>query len=146
MDPLSITASAIAVIGAIQQAARCVEKLRAIRQAPEELKLLCEEVVDLSELLQHVQRAQKPPAYEKDALTKPISPKLEGLDHQISRTTTKLQELDQLVADHAARTDRRKFDRGHFGWLRGKQKINALREDLVVLRLNLNASLGATTS
>lgn len=144
MDPLSITASAIAVIGAIQQAAICIERLRAIRQAPEELNVLCEEVADLSELLQHVQSAQKPPAYEKDALATPISPK--GLDHQLSRTTTKLQELDRLVVDHASRTNRRKFDRGHLGWLRGKEKANALREDLKVLRLNLAASLGATTS
>lgn len=91
MDPLSITASAITVISAIRQAARCVERLRAIRQAPEELKLLLEEVADLSELLQHVQQAQKPPAYEKDGGATPIE-SLRGLDHQISRTSTKLQE------------------------------------------------------
>ena len=145
MDPLSITASAIAVIGALQQAARCVEKLRAIRQAPEELKLLCDEVADLSELLNHVKLAQRPPAYEEKGGVTPIeSPR--GLDHQISRTSTKLGELDQLVVEHASRTDRWKLDRGHFAWLRGRQKANALREDLKVLRLNLAASLGASTS
>ncbi|KAK4693600.1 helicase SRCAP/SWR1, partial [Lecanoromycetidae sp. Uapishka_2] len=144
VDKTKKKTKAIAVIGAIQQAAICIERLRAIRQAPEELRLLCEEVADLSELLKQVQSAQRPPAYQEKVGAPPISPT--GLDHQLSRTTTKLQELDRLVTDHASRTDRRKIDRGHFGWLRGRQKAYALREDLKLLRLNLAASLGATTS
>ena len=141
MDPLSITAGAIAVIGAIQQTARCIERLHAIRQAPLELTLLLEEVADLSELLKHVQTAQKSPAYGDGGPRPTEGPK--GLDWQISRTSTKLNELDQLLQHHTSRTDRRTPD---FGWVRGRRKANALREDLKLLRLNLAASLSATTS
>jgi len=115
-----------------------------LRQAPDEIKSLLEEVADLSELLKQLQLAQNPPAY-RDGFTRPTdTPK--GLDWQISRTSTKLSELDSLVEDHASRTDRRRLDRGHWGWAKGRGKANALREELRVLRLNLAASLGATTS
>ncbi len=144
MDPLSITVSAVTLVGVIRQAVQCAERLRAIRQAPDEIKSLLEEVADLSELLKQLQLAQNPPAY-RDGFTRPTdTPK--GLDWQISRTSTKLSELDSLVEDHASRTDRRRLDRGHWGWAKGRGKANALREELRVLRLNLAASLGASTS
>ena len=142
MDPLSITASAIAVLGAVQQAGKCVQKLKAIREAPLELNLLLEEVVDLCQLLEHVKTAQKPPDYYEDEGAVPTE-RPKGLDWQISRTSTKLCELDQLIQHHASRAHRRKLD---FGWVRGRQKANALRADLKLLRLNIAASLSATTS
>jgi len=144
MDPLSITASAITVVAAIQQAVKCAERLRAIRQAPKEIKLLLEEVADLSELLNQCQAVQRPPAYG-DGSSRPIeSPK--GLDWQISRTSTTLSELESLVEHHAARTDHHRIDRGHWGWNQGRRKADVLREQLRVLRLNLAASLGASTT
>ena len=148
MDPLSITASAIAVLGAFRQAVKSAERLRAVRRAPEELKLLLKEVTDLSELLKDAQLAQRPPAYEEtDAFATPIpNPSPTSLDWHISRTSTVLQDLDSLVEDHASRTDRRRLDHGHWGWHQGRRKANALREELKVLRLNLAASLGANTS
>ena len=133
MDPLSITASAIAVLGAVQQAGKCVQKLKAIREAPLELKLLLEEVVDLCQLLEHVKTAQKPPDYYEDEEARGAVPteRPKGLDWQISRTSTKLSELDQLIQHHSSRAHRRKLD---FGWVRGRQKANALRADLQLPR------------
>ena len=143
MDPLSITAGAIAVVGAIQEAARCIERLRAIRQAPLELQLLLDEVADLSEVLRDVQTAQKPPAYgDGRAQVRPTESPT-GLDWQISRTSAKLSELNCLLQHHSSRANRRTPD---YGWLRGRQQANALREDLKLLRLNLAASLSATIS
>ena len=142
MDPLSIAASAITVIEALRQTVKCAEKLRAIRKAPEELKLLLEEVADLSKLLEQVQLVQKPPAYGDGIARQNHSPS--GLDWQISRAATKLQELDSLLEDHASRTDRRRLDRGRWGWIQGRRKANALRQELGELRMNLTASLGAS--
>lgn len=143
MDPLSITAGTIAVIGALEQAAKCINKLRAIRQAPIELKLLLDEVADLWELLKHVQKAQRPPAYGDGGVPSADKEQPKGLDWQITRTLAKLNELDSLLQHHSSRTNRRIPD---FGWARGKQKADALRADLKLLRLNLAASLSATTS
>ena len=141
MDPLSITAGAIAVIGAIQQAGQCIDRLHAIRQAPLEVSLLLDEVADLSDLLKQIRDAQKPPDYGDGRPAPKEGPK--GLDWQISRTSSKLSELDQLLQHHSSRTRRRAPD---FAWVRGRSKANGLREDLRLLRLNLAASLSATTS
>lgn len=140
MDPLSITAGTIAVIGVVGQAAKCVQRLRAIRQAPAEVKFLLEEVTDLGELLQQIEAAQKPSS--ASATTRTIS----GLDWQIDRASTKLQDLDSLLQKQAIRTTRFGVDRGPWIWLHARERANALREELKVLRLNLAASLGATTS
>lgn len=103
MDPLSITASAITVVAAIQQAVKCAERLRAIRQAPKEIKLLLEEVADLSELLNQCQAVQRPPAYG-DGSSRPIeSPK--GLDWQISRTVDDIKRVG-VVSRTPRRSDR----------------------------------------
>ena len=144
MDPLSITASALTVVTALDQAYKCAQRLRAIRQAPGEIRLLLEEVADLTQLLEQVQSTQSPPAYG-DGTARP-NEKAKGLDWQLSRTSTKLSELDALVEDHASRTDRRRLDRGHWGWIHGRRRANALRDELRDLRLNLTASLGANTS
>ena len=150
MDPLSVTASAIAVIGALGQAAKCVQRLRAIRQAPAELNSLLEEVVDLRALLEQIQTDQQARTRLDGSAATSETPK--GLaqlaQHHVERTSSKLQELDSLIGHHASftRTSRFKVDRRHLGWVRGRQKASSLCEDLKVIRLNLAASLGATTS
>lgn len=153
MDPLSITAAGIAFAGAISQAGKCIQRLRAIRQAPVEIKLLLEEVLDLSDLLKQLEptststQSQRfdalPTSQSQSQSQQPVSP-VAGLDWQIARTSSKLQELDSLIQEHASKPAR--FGIDHLGWSKGRQRANTLRGDLKVLRLNLTASLGANTS
>lgn len=141
MDPLSITTGAIAIIGVINQAAKCIKKLRAIRQAPHELRLLIDEVADLWEVLRLVETAQRPPAYRESPLPLEEEEPAKGLDRLIARTSGKLQELDSLLEHHWSHTQRRMPD---FSWVRGKQRADALRTDLTQLRINVSAALSAT--
>ena len=142
MDPLSITAAGIAFASAAGQAAKCIQKLRAIRQAPVEIKLLLEEVLDLFSLLEQLEPTQ---SQRFDGAEKTVPPlPVVGLDWQIARTSSKLQELDSLIREHASKPAR--FGIDHLGWPKGRQRANILRGDLKVLRLNLTASLGANTS
>ena len=143
MDPLSITAAGLAFAGAVSQAAKCIQRLRAIRQAPAEIKLLLEEVLDLSGLLNQLAPTQSQSLDGSRRTASPVVGQL-GLDWQIARTSSKLQELDSLIQDHSSRPAR--FGIDHLGWSKGRQKANTLRGDLKVLRLNLTASLGANTS
>ena len=140
MDPLSITAGGLAIAGAIGQVAKCIQRLRAIRQAPEEIKLLLEEVLDLNGLLHQLEPSQ---SQKCDASDKTV-PAGVGLDWHIARTSCKLQELDYLLQEHTSKPAR--FGIDHLGWSKGRQRANALRRDLKVLRQNLTASLGANTS
>lgn len=144
MDPLSITAAGIAFAGAASQTAKCIHKLRAIRQAPVEIKLLLEEVLDLFSLLKQLEPRQSQRFEGADKTVSPLPVDVVGLDWQIARTSSKLQELDSLLQEHASKPAR--FGIDHLGWSKGRQRANILRGDLKVLRLNLTASLGANTS
>lgn len=139
MDPLSITAGGLAIAGAIGQVAKCIQRLRAIRQAPEEIRLLLEEVLDLNGLLHQLEPAQS----QKFDASDTTDPAGVGLDWHIARTSSKLQELDSLLQEHTSKPAR--FGIDHLGWSKGRQRANALRRDLKVLRQNLTASLGAFT-
>ena len=138
MDPLSIATAGIAFAGATSQLAKCIQKLRAIRQAPLEIKLLLEEVLDLSGLLDQLEPTQRQVLNGSEKKTGA------GLEWHITRTSSKLQELDSLLQEHNSKPAR--FGINHLGWSKTRQRANALREDLKVLRLNLTASLGANTS
>ncbi|KAL8804129.1 MAG: hypothetical protein Q9182_002762 [Xanthomendoza sp. 2 TL-2023] len=115
MDPLSVTTGVIAVVGAVEQAAKCIQKLRVIRQAPREVNLLLEEVADLWEVLQQVETAQRPPEYCEKAVPFDEEKPAKGLDRLIRRTSAKLEELDSLLQHHGSRTQRRTPD---WSWLR----------------------------
>ncbi|KAL8953182.1 MAG: hypothetical protein Q9222_000955 [Ikaeria aurantiellina] len=141
MDPFSITTGVIAVVGVIEQAAKCVQRLRAIHQAPCEVNLLLDEVADLWAVLQQVETARRTPA-NREILFEYETP-ASSLDRLIARTSTKLRELDSLLQHHLSRTQRRAPD---WSWLRGRQKAATLRADLTTLRLNIAAALAATTS
>ncbi|KAL9589864.1 MAG: hypothetical protein Q9203_001319 [Teloschistes exilis] len=141
MDPLSITTGVIAIIGVVDQAAKCIQKLRAIRQAPQELRLLINEVADLWEVLRLVETAQRPPEYRESALPLEEEEAAKGLDRLIARISGKLLELDSLLDHHWSHTQRRMPD---FSWIRGKQRADALRADLTQLRMNISTALSAT--
>ena len=141
MDPLSIATAGIAFAGATSQLAKCIQRLRAIRQAPLEIKLLLEEVLDLSGLLDQLEPTQRQVLNGSEKKEKKTGA---GLEWQITRTSSKLQELDSLLQEHNSKPAR--FGINHLGWSKTRQRANTLREDLKVLRLNLTASLGANTS
>ncbi len=142
MDPLSITAAGLAFAGAIGQTGKCIQRLRAIRQAPLEIKLLLEEVLDLSGLLHQVKPTQ---SSRFDGTEQMVSPGV-GLEWQIGRTASKLSELDSLLQEHTANSKPTRFAIDHLGWPKRRQRANALRADLKILRLNLATSIGADTS
>ena len=137
MDPLSIATAGIAFAGATSQLAKCIQRLRAIRQAPLEIKLLLEEVLDLSGLLDQLETSQRQSLNGSEKTGA-------GLEWHITRTSSKLYELDSLLQQHTSKPAR--FGINHLGWSKTRQRADALREDLKVLRLNLTASLGANTS
>ena len=139
-DPLSITASIIAVVGAAEGVTKMIAKIRNIRNAPEELLALINEVSDLriifgdvQHYLQNAQRCQSMPRVFTD---------LTELHHMfilINRAKYKLLELDELIqyrltkpesiADHV-KVSRRE-------WARSKTTIEGFRQSLRDIRLNV---------
>ncbi|KAL8677485.1 MAG: hypothetical protein Q9186_006084 [Xanthomendoza sp. 1 TL-2023] len=108
MDPFSITTGVITVL--VEQASKCIQKLRAIRQAPREVSLLLDEVADLWEVLQQVETTQRPPEYRERAVPFDLRSDLTTLRMDItavlsritSKTANRIESaFDKVNADNA---------------------------------------------
>ncbi|KAL8678972.1 MAG: hypothetical protein Q9224_007073, partial [Gallowayella concinna] len=143
MDPFSVTTGVITVFGLVEQASKCIQKLRAIRQAPREVSLLLDEVADLWEVLQQVETTQRRPEYRESRPIRRGETRQASIDRLIRRTSAKLEELDSLLQHHRSRAQRRTPD---WSWLRGKQKADALLSDLTTLRMDITTVLSGITS
>ena len=139
-DPLSITASIIAVIGVAEGVTKTLAKIRHIRNAPQELLSLINEISDLriifgdvQNYLQNAQRSQSTPrrsTYQEE---------LHHVSNLINRAKDKLLELDELIqyrftkpesiADHVKVSPRE--------WARAKSTIEGFRQSLRDIRLNV---------
>ena len=134
-DPLSITASIIAVVGAAEGITKTLAKFKSIRNAPDELLALINEVSDLNIILSNVQsyiihNTQKPQISQEE---------LQNISTLINRAKEKLLELDQLIQYQLVKPesipDRLKVSRRE--WLRARGTIEKLRQSLRDIRLNI---------
>lgn len=138
-DPLSVTASAIAVIGAAVNVAQTIQTLiKTLRKAPDELLALSNEVSDLRLVLYEIDLA----AQGQDVAYNSASAILQILH----RGQAKLDELDQFV---------KRFIRPHLRtvtkvdrvrWVKEKNNAQAIQSELRAIRMDLATILAAKTS
>ena len=134
-DPLSIIASIIAVVGAAEGVAKTLGKIKTIRNAPDELLALINEVSDLKIILSDIQ------SYVIHNIQRPqISPEeLRNISTLINRARDKLLELDQLIQYRLIKpdsvSDQIKVSRRE--WLRARSTIERFRQSLRDIRLNI---------
>ena len=134
-DPLSVTAGIIAVLGAIEGVSKTLGKIKNIRNAPQELLALINEVSDLKLVLADVQ------SYVADCATRRQLPQ-EPLQHMstlANRATNRLLELDELIQYRFTKadsiTDQIKVSRRE--WARARSTIETFRQSLRDIRLNI---------
>ena len=126
-DPLSVTASIIAVVGAADAVAKGSRRLKAAKDAPKGLKDLVLDVAQLEMVLNCV----------KSVVLTAGSPAIE-LATLIGEAGSKLLELRSLIEytlTKAGVSD--KVDR--WQWLRKGNEVERLRNQLSTIRLNLVA-------
>ncbi|KAL9117116.1 MAG: hypothetical protein Q9187_006351 [Circinaria calcarea] len=138
-DPLSFTAGIIAVIGAADGIVKTLAKVRSMKNAPDELLALTNEVSDLRIILgdidnyfsQSTNRAQTP------------QEQLEHMSVLINRAKERILELDQLIQYKLVKpesvSDQIKVSRQQ--WARAKDVIEKFRQSLRDMRLNLMAQM-----
>ena len=138
-DPLSITASIIAVVGAAEGVTKTLAKIKSIRNAPDELLPLINEVSDLKIILSDMQNyitqnTQKPQISQQE---------LRNISTLINRAKEKLLELDQLIQYRLVKpesiSDQIKVSRRE--WLRAKSTIEKFRQSLRDIKLNIMAQM-----
>jgi Fungal N-terminal domain of STAND proteins len=138
-DPLSVTASVIAVLGAAVNAAQTIQNLiRTLRQAPDELLALSNEVSDFRLVLHEIDLS----AQGQDVAYNSTSAILRIL----SRAEAKLDELDRFVKGfvrpHLSTVT--KVDRVR--WMKEKNNAQAIQSELRAMRMDLATLLVAKTS
>ena len=124
-DPLSVTASVIAVVGAANAVTKGLRRLKAAKDAPEGLQDLIQDVVQLEMVLNFV----------KSAVLSSGSPPIE-LATLVGEAGSKLLEVQSLIEytlKKAGVSD--KVDR--WQWLRKGNEVERLRNQLSTIRLNL---------
>ncbi len=126
-DPLSVTASIIAVIGVAGEVAKGLRRLKAAKDAPEGLQDLLEDFAQLEMVLNGIKSAVlspgRPPV-ELATLIREAGSKLLELRSLIECTLTKVGVSDQV---------------NRWQWLRKGNEVERLRNQLGTIRLNLVA-------
>ena len=145
MDPLSITVSIVALIGAAQQVAVGLNKLASLRGAPAAVLALNNELSDLRLVLSEAEplllkhgRATVASQTAASSLANDTRLKL-----SIEGAKDKLVELESIIQNRLM-TRLGAIDK--IGWLKEQDRIRKALEDIRIVRLNITAMLGIVTS
>lgn len=142
MDPLSITASTIAIIGVCRKLATCLKFLRDTSRAPDEALALTEELNDLQNVLTAVGLVAR--ERPNDVLTVLLTPLFTKADQIIEELCDVCGASFQRLRQDDNYTEQLKLQMlARFKWARGKHRVVELRENLKVLRLDFANSLAA---
>jgi len=141
MDPLSVAASIIAVVGAARSIGKAISKLKILSDASGELYALHNEISDIqmvfrsaSDLIE-IEGCRIPPTHAKDLIT--LS----------QRAKSKLLEIESLIPCQL--NDPQGSDSGtqvkvaRLKWLVGRHRVQSLQEELRSLRSTFTAKLTA---
>ena len=154
MDPLSLTASIIAIIGVGGQAAKAVKRLASIKGAPDTLLALNNEISDLRLIvtaIEDVFRTQQtsgsrlhPGSQVHEAsVNTSIVLSLYQVNQKVHELDAMYQRLTQSTSGPNA-SAAPNVNRGI--WLAEQKKVKQLQEDLRSSRLKLAAVLGVLNS
>lgn len=146
MDPLSTTASAIALVGACRKLVKGFKFLKEVSRAPEDILALTDELNDLQNTLTAIGLVTR--KHRNDFVGVLLNPLFQRVDHVIRELCgicgvcpERLKEVEDDVS-----TDQLKFQLWtRFKWTREKGRVGELRERLKVVRLDFANSL-ATVS
>ena len=148
MDPLSVTASIITVLGAGGTIATTLEKTRSIRQAPEIILSLNNEISDLRLIVHETQQLLR-----EDQNRDPIGSETRAFTDQVTpiliRGRDKLLELESLIEYSLTSTSTNTKNRPKVrkvAWVWKQQKVQSIKDDIRSLRLNLAAIVGLVSS
>ena len=151
MDPLSLTASIIAIIGVGGQAAKTVKKLASIKGAPDAVLAPHNEISDIRLIILAIQDV-----FEKQRTTGIPFPGYRASEIYIDASViSALEQANEKVLELEAMHDRLiSFSFGHSGsttmdkitWLRERKMLKLLQEGLRNARLKLAATLGVINS
>lgn len=141
MDPLSITASAIAFIGACRKLASGFKFLKDLSRAPGEISALAEELDDLQYTLVAVSLVTE--RRRNEFLEVLLSPLLKKVDHIIEELCALCGACSRSLKIEEDYDQKLKILVGRFKWTKAKTRIGDLRKRLKIVRLDFANQLAA---
>ena len=151
MDPLSLIASIIAILGVGGQAAKAVRKLAALKGAPDLVLALNNEISDLhlvvlaiQDVFQRQQNSGRPfPNNQVDEVS--VNTSVTNSLRQAKEILIELEALhNRLNTSASGSSGSTTFNK--VAWLREQRKVRKAQEDLRNVRLKLAAALGILNS
>lgn len=134
MDPVSLTASILTVIAAAQAGVDGLRKLNNFRKAPQELEDLALELESIKSLLQDVERFLK---------LNPLLVQSGGLAQSVRCAASKITKINKLLESRPfALLKLSNAAQGRLVFVRYKDRLQSLRDDLRVVRQDLAVRLG----
>ena len=141
MDPLSLTASVIAVITAAGTVASGLKKLQVIANATDELLALMTEVSDIQIVLEEVNDALRAQGGYGEHMSL-------NLAKLLIRAKTTLLRLNKVIQTHVAKSQASGTSPSgpkvaRLTWMMERSTVRTLQEDLRLIRLNLATTLAS---
>ena len=147
MDPLSLTASILAVIGASSAIGRGLKKTISARRVPNILLQLNNEVTDLQYVVQDIEDLlrQKAQTSRED---RGLLPSYASLSWALGHTKQTLLALESLIAYELSTVDSRdgRSKINWITWLRAESKVKSLKDDIRTDRVRLSSALSLLAS
>lgn len=133
MDPLSVAASVIAVIGAIHAGSKGLQVIYYnTRNAPKEVDILRHELSSLESSLRQIH------GFLQQNLPDSSAAHIETLAECVTRADEQTKEINDLLVSPFIRIRRlSSANQTRFAWMQNKSKIANLRNGLQVVRLDL---------
>ena len=138
MDPLSITASLLAIIHAAHVSVQGLRKIYAYRHASEELDRLRAEFESLEELLLNIKTFAEVNA---------SLPCCEILHKPLESASVKITRVEAMLSSPAFRLTRLSdSNKARTTWFRYKHRFEVLREEVKNVKIDLGTRLGLVTA
>jgi hypothetical protein len=138
MDPLSITCSIIAIIGAGQGVAKTIRKLARVKGAPLSVLQLNNEVSDLSLAVRAIEE------FHQDGRTLPPASIGHGyITTALEEAKDAVVELEVYITEKLSKINTKKLDR--LAWMRAEPTIVLMKERVRSAKLNLVAATNVLT-
>ena len=134
MDPLSLTASLLAILGAGGVVAKGLDKIRGLKNTPNILLQLNNEVTDLHLLLRGVDELY----HEHVDSTK--TSQREIIYNTLIRAKEALLELEQLISYRWTKETDRGTEIDRTVWIRAQTKVKEMKDKIRGVRNDLNGS------
>lgn len=139
MDPLSLTASIVAVIGAADTMGKGLRRIVALKDVPDIILALNNEVAELRVLLQEIDSL----LFGRHQSTASRQYLHSSLLPNVLRAKDKLRALESLLEHRLKKTDGG-IDK--IAWLRVEDKVRRIQKELRETRLNINTALSVLDS